>query len=525
MDSRGESKDILSSTATFIKETKEMPSTSFVTSAQRESAQRFLAKIKPFIRPSTDPDVIKRILRETKLDHFVPRDDHFSAYISEITRNPQDMTAFLAHMEQHLVNQDMICSLLALIEDKHFISTEELKQAAATFQLQINLLCLFEAFTFSMGNSPTLAEDVLTHIHTRRNCAYPGSPIYSFFCGVPSSTSPFLRLKIPSIDPAMSSIARYKLLAGQKDSREMADAFVDRHHLKDLNRICSAIFDPTISKSDNVAGMSLNILEAGWQDTTNTFSTLTGGIDNAQAGCALIGISEELNRTTGLTLKTAITPKDAITTEDGSYSLLPGLKVNKENPMYLSEFRVPPEWVDLYNSWNLHFVIRTFGTSFLPLKLLLPSVFSADAYAFKEARIASLFLFANILANERTYSNPYFATHFNFTHANSILTEWGRINNQYSHYAIQKLCPTLDTTPEKLHHDIFGSHATARLGMNLLQFFQDGNGYRCTANIRPQKKGTLVVREEKRQDSLAEEIKHQPVRVECGLKRGCCLIQ
>ena len=521
MDTRTEAKEIPSSSSSST-ETKDIPATSFITPAQKESAQLFLTKVRHLIRPSTDPAVMRRILQETKLNRFIPRDPHFSAYLAEITQNPQDMTTFLAHMEHHLINHEMICSVLAFIEDNHLILPEELRQAAMTFQLQINLLCLFEAFTFSMCNSPTLAEDVLTHIYSRRNCLYPGNPIYAFLCGVPYKTPTFLRLKIPSIDPAMNSIARYKLLAGQADTRKDADAFIQRHNLAGLNLSCSELFDPAESKTDNVAGMSLNILEAGWQDTINASSTSTGGIENAQAGCALIGISEELNRTTGLALKTVIAPKHALIGEDGSYSLLPGLKVSTKTQKYLAEFRVPFEWADLYNSWNLHFVIRTFGTNFLPLKLLLPSVLSADQYAFKEARIASLFLFANILANEKAYSNPFFAANVNFSRANAILTEWGKINNKYSHYALHKLCPTLDTTPEKLHHDIFGSHATTNLGKNIWRFFKKGNDYRCTASLRPHKNEAGPMVEEKPHAPLAEKAPLTDEHKEYGQKRRCC---
>lgn len=85
-----------------------------------------------------------------------------------------------------------------------------------------------------------------------------------------------------------------------------------------------------------------------------------------------------------------------------SYSILPGLTVS-ETPKKVMEFNIDAKWRDLYNSWNLLFVITNIDKIFMPIKLLLPTVLAAEPQNYKEVRVISLFTIGSIFA--RKYNN------------------------------------------------------------------------------------------------------------------------
>lgn len=461
--------------------------TSFVTKEQREAAKKFLARIKNIIQPATAPAIIVKILAETGLDALLPhiRDKSFLAFIAKLTKEPINLKIFIEQMENYFLNHEALCALLAFVEDKNLIATQELEQAAKTVQLQLNLLCLFEAFTLTMVNSKTLAEDVFSHVLHHRHCANPGNTWATFFSGFPRDTPLFDRMKIPSVDPAMAIAVRTKLLGDQKDTVENGKKFIEEHKLSSFNTMCGELIsaDKVVS---SVSGMNINIIEALATDDKSETALQTGGKDNAIAGSVLVALAEELNRPTCVTIKPAILPRGTSLSEDGAYSLLPDLKLEKGGKT-ASEYKVPPEWVDLYNTWNCHFVIRNFKNILFPLKLLLPSVLAADV-AFKETRTVSLFLFANIYVNQKLQKNPLFVADFKFANAKKILAEWGNINKQFANHILKKLCPNLDTTPEKLHQEIFGNHVNFYLLYHVMSFIYDERNFHCTVKERSHKK-------------------------------------
>ncbi|WP_157010298.1 hypothetical protein [Legionella fallonii] len=79
----------------------------------------------------------------------------------------------------------------ALVQESDLISDEELQQASITMQLQINMLCIFEAITITMANGENFAQDVYEHLSQRSGTPYPGNPIADFFFGVPFNASLF----------------------------------------------------------------------------------------------------------------------------------------------------------------------------------------------------------------------------------------------------------------------------------------------------------------------------------------------
>lgn len=231
----------------------------------------------------------------------------------------------------------------------------------------------------------------------------------------------------------------------------------------------------------SVAGMGINIIEANWEDATNEASKKIGGIANAMAGFGLIALMEERQYLTGFEATDKILPQNCDTNSD-EYALLPGLKINSDTKK-MSKFGIDKEWRDLYNSWNLRFVLANIDTVFVPLKLLVPSVFSAQPDNYKEARTVSLFLVANLFINEKTHHNSIFQCNFKLDNVDAILTQWGMINHHYASRILNRFCPDSTMAPEDYYHHVFGDRPSSSLAKNLLGFVCNTENYRITENL------------------------------------------
>lgn len=174
------------------------------------AARAFLKRVSDFVNPHTNPDLMKEIFEELNLENFITRDTDFIDFLEQIKTMPVSMDKFLEKISHDLIENECTCTLLAYIQNRNLISNDELKYLLPTLQLQVNLLCLLEAFTITMVNSDTLAEDVYAHIIHRRLSKSTGSPWSNLFFGLPRATPIFERLKIISVEPPMLSIVFHR---------------------------------------------------------------------------------------------------------------------------------------------------------------------------------------------------------------------------------------------------------------------------------------------------------------------------
>lgn len=435
----------------------------------------FLEKIKSNIHTSTNKDTINEILAHLHLDGFVTRDKDFSDFLEKMQSSSIDMELFLEKLKQDLLANKSLCLLLAYIEKNNLISEEEVASLAESLNRQVNILCLFEAFTVSMANSSLLMEDVYNHIIKRRGNHFSGNPFSNFVFGLPSGSSLFERLKIISVEVPMLSLLFHRVTGDAPETSMDIKDFIKKFGLTSLNANLEAVNFNQASASA-VSGMGINILEANWEDATH-MSKEKGGIENAMAGFGLIGLLEEREYLTRFIVADTVLPQGGELDKDGSYNLLPGLRIDV-SPKKVSRFEIDKQWRDLYNSWNLRFVIGNFNSLFLPLKLLLPSVFSSEPENYKELRTLSLFLFANLFICERVAFNPFFKDTVGLKNADAILTKWGEINKEYAEELLNTLCPDAITTPEGLYQDIFSDRPTFSLVKHIFGFFRHTEAYR-----------------------------------------------
>ncbi|HAU0641288.1 TPA: lpg2382 family Dot/Icm T4SS effector, partial [Legionella pneumophila] len=380
-----------------------------------------------------------------------------------------------------ILKNESLCILLAYIEENELIDDAEIKNASFTIQLQINLLCLLEAITVTMANSNDFAHDIYNHMMKQRGKGATGNPFYNFLFGIPSRATLFERLKLISIDPGLTSIIFHRLMGTNPETQADLDDFVSQSRLSGWNAdVELANFD--VASTSTLPAMGVNILEAVWEDSTG-HNKNTSGILNAQAGLGLIGIMEEKEYTTSFKLAETTLPQGTRLHSDLGYSLIPELKVDN-SPKKVSQFHIDERWMNLYNSWNLCFVIANIDPVFVPLKLLIPSVFSAEPSNYKETRVLTLFLVANLFLNQQTLNNPLFSNNFSFRNGDAIMKKWGEINKNHASELLQQCCAKEYKEPDTLYNSILGEHPHLNFVLKLLSYFQDSHQFRLTKKAK-----------------------------------------
>ena len=448
-------------------------------------AEKFLSRIEKYIKKSSNPNLIKELLAALGLHKLVTTNKEYNDFIVKASIEEIDLSKLLDYLKINILNNQPLCTLLAFIQEKYLVSDAELKAMADTLQLQINLLCVFEAITITMANGKGFAQDVYNHLNQRSASFFPGNPIAEFFFGVPYNTSIFERLKLMSIKPGMLNILFHKEMGEKDETATDASSFITRKHLSGWNAdIVPVVLD--VPTKGTVSGMGVNILEAAWEDSTGHAKD-TGGIDNAMAGIGLIMIMEEQQYASHYKLVSQILPQGISLKEDSTYELLPGLKIDSTKKK-VAQFNVSPQWRNLYNSWNLLFVIANIDPIFMPLKLILPTVFCANSEHYKEVRLLSLSLFANLLLNENIRSNPFFAKNYSIKNATVILKKLGEINKEYARDELHKLTKGSFTEIEAVYKQIFGNYPNLNFVGQLFSFSQNPNEYHFTKTYTSQQK-------------------------------------
>lgn len=451
-------------------------STPFCTSSERETAEQFLQRIEPFIIPRIDNVLMQSIIEQLHLDKLVTRHDHLKNFIQAIMNTAEDISLFLHKMRTALLSNEVICQLLAYVQDHDLISDEELCAYQPTLRLQIHLLYLFEAITVTMANSDAFVDVVYQHITQRRDIYHPGNSYYTAIFGVPVKTTLFERLKLISIEPSLLNIVLHRETRDSEENTADVAEFIQRYQLSGLNAEYIYPAKYHVKETDIIAGMGLNIIEAAWEDSVGV-SKESGGKENSAAAFGLIAWMEFKRYQNKFKRTVHVMPENGTVSEDGYYSLISKLKID-ENAKKVSQFDIDREWRDLYNSWNMRFCAANMDSVFLPLKLLLPSVFSAQPKNFKELRVLSLYLFGNIYLNEQTTKNKLFKPAVQFKHSAAILSVWGRMNESYAAYSMHRLCPGITKTPKELYATAFGDSPTWKFLKNMYLFSKESTRYR-----------------------------------------------
>ncbi|WP_058534280.1 hypothetical protein [Legionella saoudiensis] len=443
----------------------------------QEKAALFLSRVKRHMSNTSNPQLIADILSALGLDELVTDNTNYKAFIQHITSKEIDLGKLIEYVEQNILNNEPLCNLLAYIEENGLISDAELVAAAPTLQLQINLLCIFDALIITMANGQSFVKEVYDHLIKRAGSPAPGNPLVDFFFGAPYEATLFERLKLVSIKPGMLNVIFHRIMGEQVETQADADAFIAANHLSSLNATNVDIANLSSKDTSTVASMGVNIFEAAWEDSTH--AQQLGGIDNAKAGIGLIMLMENQRYTTNYVINSQVLPEGVKIDEDLKYTLLPDLELNNVKKK-VSQFNIPKEWRDLYTSWNLAFVLANIDQVFMPIKLLMPIVGGSEPQNYKEVRLLSLFTVGYLFLSETPQKKPLFANNYTFSNAALIFKMMGKFNKQYAEKLLAELCPQEKRDIDSMYEHIFGNYPTVNLVKQLLSFMYNGPKFRFT---------------------------------------------
>lgn len=445
--------------------------------SKRELASKLLDRIVQNIEQETNPCIIKHILNITALDQFKTSDTNFNNFLVQLQLKPLNAAQLINKTKKSILDIRRIRHLLALIQQKGLISDLEIQRSASALQFQLNLMYLFEGLTISTINSCVLGEEIFAHLLAKRKSPKSGETLSNFMFGFSKETTIFERLKIISIDPGMARFARYKSTADREETTHDTNKFERKYHLTQLNANSKPA---TFSKAkDNVlkSCLAINILEAAWQDARQ--STQQGNIDNAISSFGLIGILEHQRFHMEFKIKSKVAPTDCNIDEAGNYNLLPSLKVNLD-PLKFGEIEMNSMWRDLYSTWNIFFTLANIDTLFLPIKLLVPSVLSAQPEQYIESRVALLFVMANMFLSEEIRTNPTLPNQSKLEHADDIFQLWGMLNKQYAEQVLSASCPNTDKSVTKLFQESLGDNINWNFTRHMIRFIAHQDTFELT---------------------------------------------
>ncbi|MCW8451101.1 hypothetical protein [Legionella quinlivanii] len=430
-------------------------------------AQQLLNRLFAKIDLKTNPELISGILSNLGMDQFEPEDENISTFLKLIKTEAIDVSALVHKLIVIILDIEPFANLLEQIEKDKLISEREFEKIVPVIRLQINLLCLFEAFAATMANSRSFNEDVYRFILRQRHTPMPGSPLGYLFFNKRKDASAFKTIKVISVDPAQTAGAFLRQLDGNKDPqfvRKEAKKFIKKYGLSLWNKkINPKEFDHEYYES--VKNVALNILEATAEDAHQ------GAYANACSGCGLIADMEHQAYSNRYVARKMVLPQGEEASPDFSHPLLPQLKLNPR-PKLVCEFLIDKLWQDLYTSWNSYFVAKNFDPVFLIMKLLVPSVCGAEPVHYLETRVFLLFLVGNLFHNCRVDSNLFFQTGFKLEHQEQILRIWGEINKEYAEKVLKEHGNKFINT-DQLYRRIIGSSPFMSVTNNLYHFIKD----------------------------------------------------
>ncbi len=357
----------------------------------------------------TSPKLIKVVIEEFKLDDFKTNNTIMRKFLNDSLAEPQDLKPMLKCIKKSIVSKHpAIVEFLAHAIDKKWL------QPSKKIIKSLHVTYILEALTAAMCNDNNFFIEVQDHYKSKENerGINPLHTIRTFMHAFGITHKLFGTIKSLSVDPAMIYFRTQrgftKSYLKENESKKL---------LKDkkINYIEYQLLSP-IEKNglEHINELiRINIYEAGITEYKNGLK--------ANAICAH-ELSEDILKNPPVTL---FKKKKAIP-ENINISFYKVI-TQKENLFPTVEFT--QDWVNLYITWNLAFVVNNVDDWDIVLpKLLIPSIIASKPENFLGARIISLWLTVNHVFY-RMYEKKSIPAPEN---KYEMALAWGEINKKYA---------------------------------------------------------------------------------------------
>ncbi len=358
----------------------------------------------------TDPVLIRDILCEAKLDDFQTSFVPMKQFLDDIVSRPQCLAPLFEQIQWGLLkNGSAVLEFLKRALDEHWLapSPNIIKSVHVTY--------IVEAITAAMCNSPVFFDEYVKHIRVKQQDIGIDSKhvLKSFIRKLPGSLNLFASAKAISLDMAMVYFRVTRELGGRPINKAAID---ELYNGKKISFLEHKLLLPFCDKTHCVCNdwLRINIYEAGVTEYKNGF------VMNAMAAHAL---SEDVLKSChreSFQLR-QVYPQSA---NQEFYKSL----ATDDN--YVPVVALNEEWVRLYLSWNMAFILGELNNlHYLFPKLLIPSLLCASSENFLAVRIVSLW----VSINNSMFLNFHDADKVTGPENRREMAQaWGEINQRYA---------------------------------------------------------------------------------------------
>ena len=362
----------------------------------------------------TDLDISQDIIMEMKLDGFNTSYTPMKRFLSDVVSKPQQLEPMLKNIRQGLIAKHP-----AILEFAKKSLIEGWFSESLYVQKSIHVAFILEAMTAAMSNSDIFFNEVIAHIRTKeRDIGIDSTHLFrTIWRNWPRkgsfSGNFFATAKAVSLDPAMGY---FKLRRQQGNGVVVKDTVKNLYRNGELSYFEYKLLLSVCNEGSCYCSdwLRINIYEAGITEYNNRLKS------NAISAHAL---SEEAKKNCHREVyKTgSVLPEGDI---DKFYDLL----VEEDNRF--PTFAFHKDWVSLYESWNMAFILGELNNlHYLFPKLLIPSVINAKPENFLGVRIISLWLSIN---NTLFLNYENVETIVGPSNRNEMAQAWGEINKKYA---------------------------------------------------------------------------------------------
>ncbi len=324
----------------------------------------------------TDPQIIKSIINSMRFNDFKTTFAPMDQFLNEITAQPKSLKPMFEDIEKGIITKHP-----AILEFLELALQKEWLHNSAPIQRAVHVTFILEAITAAMSNSHSFFIEVQDHyrkkqrMHGLDTMHILKTFLRSFFI----SHDLFNIAKAFSLDPLMVYL---RIQRGLTTACIPNDDLNKLYKNNEINYIERKLLSSACKEGSNHINklVGINIYEAGIKDYEEGFTT------NAMIAHALsLDIKKHPPLATFknkniLPESSSNTFYDAIT-EEGN--LFPNVTYSQE-------------WVSLYTTWNMAFVLGNINNlDIIFPKLLIPSLINAESDNFLGTRVISLWLSIN----------------------------------------------------------------------------------------------------------------------------------
>lgn len=319
----------------------------------------------------TNPGIVKKILKEIRLDDFDTQNETIKKFIQEISNKPKKLNRFFKIIKTAIIKKHP-----AIIEFLEIGNNKNWFKPSKNINKAIHVAYVLEEITIAMCNEHDFFLEVQNHYKTKEKELGLNTQklIKSFFNALKISPRFFDIAKAFSLDPFL---VYFKLQRGLLETQFKKTELKKLYKNKQINYIEYKLLSPI--KKKNIQRINelvrINIYEAGITEYKKGFKT------NALCAHTLCEYLKTKRPKTKF-------KKEIITPENKNYFY----KKNTKKTLFPS-IEVSENWISLYTSWNTAFVLGNLNDLDIILpKLFIPSIIDAKNDNFLGVRFISLWL-------------------------------------------------------------------------------------------------------------------------------------